>query len=631
MSTVKPEIHESVSHAQVVDLTSRQAYEQAWSQFAQQQTPEQFCGNWLLIQCHTIGGASDGVVVLHKPGATSFAPVAFYPESTRDRSLLAGVTELALKQGRGIVEPRQPPADSDASGPRYQIAYPIRLDGQIHGVIGLEIDWRPEGQLQAAMRALQWGSAWLELMLRRHVDPSESERLRSRLALDLVSTLLEQAGLKESATAFATELAARFGCDRVSLGLLEGHHVKVLAVSHSPRFEQRANLLRAVERAMEESIDQAETVLYPPQGTGLPVVSRAHEALVRESEAGGAATFPLSHGGRVIGALTLERASGYQFDAPSLVVCEAVASVAGPVVELKRSRETKLPAHAGRSAREFWERLVGAGHSGLKLATAAGIAIALFFSFATGDYRVSANAAIEGSVQRAVTAPINGYVKEARLRAGDPVRQGQIVCRLEDRDLLLERVKLESQRDQYIRQYREAIAKRERAQALIFESQISQSEAQLQLVEEQLGRVEMVAPIDGVIVSGDLSQKLGSPVERGQVLFEIAPLDSYRVVLQVDERDIADIHPGQHGELTVSSIPGERFIFTVARIMPVNTAKEGRNFFRVEGALSDRPGSRLRPRMEGVGKILVDERKLVWIWTHGFTDWLRLWIWNWLP
>jgi hypothetical protein len=35
--------------------------------------------------------------------------------------------------------------------------------------------------------------------------------------------------------------------------------------------------------------------------------------------------------------------------------------------------------------------------------------------------------------------------------------------------------------------------------------------------------------------------------------------------------------------------------------------------------------------MEGVGKVSIEERKLVWIWTHGFVDWLRLWIWSWLP
>ena len=45
--------------------------------------------------------------------------------------------------------------------------------------------------------------------------------------------------------------------------------------------------------------------------------------------------------------------------------------------------------------------------------------------------------------------------------------------------------------------------------------------------------------------------------ERGQVLFEIAPLDSYRLVVQVDERDIAGVAVGQHGRLTLSGLPGE--------------------------------------------------------------------------
>jgi hypothetical protein len=35
--------------------------------------------------------------------------------------------------------------------------------------------------------------------------------------------------------------------------------------------------------------------------------------------------------------------------------------------------------------------------------------------------------------------------------------------------------------------------------------------------------------------------------------------------------------------------------------------------------------------MEGVGKILVGDRKLIWIWTHSLVDWLRLFAWKWMP
>jgi RND family efflux transporter MFP subunit len=518
-----------------------------------------------------------------------------------------------------------------ASAPRYQLAYPVRLDGKVHGAVGLDIEPRPEPRVQAAIRELQWGSGWLELLLRRHVDPRQTERERLKLALDLVATLLEQTRFSESATAFATQLAAKLGCDRVALGVVEGKRIRVRAVSHSAQFDRRANLLRAVEGAMEESLDQEASVVYPPPQDLHPVVARAHEQLLHESAGGSAATFPLVHADRVVGALTLERAAGHRFDAPTLEVCAAVASIAGPIIELKRASDVGLPRHLWQASRGLWQKLAGPGHPGLKLAAAGGAALALFLAFASGPFRVAANATLEGAVQRAITAPANGYVKEASLRAGDTVKAGQVIGSFDDRDLRLERVKLISQRDQYLRQHRDALARHERAQAEIVASQIAQSEAQLALVEEQLARTRLVAPFDGVIVSGDLSQSLGSPVERGQVLFEVAPLEGYRVVLQVDEHDIAEVSNGQRGELTVSSIPGERFAFTVTKITPVNTAKEGRNFFRVEAELAQPPGARLRPGMEGVGKIYIDERKYVWIWTHSLVDWVRLWLWSWMP
>ena len=65
------------------------------------------------------------------------------------------------------------------------------------------------------------------------------------------------------------------------------------------------------------------------------------------------------------------------------------------------------------------------------------------------------------------------------------------------------------------------------------------------------------------------------------------------------------------------------------RILPVSTAQDGGNFFRVEARLTD-PADSLRPGMAGVGKIDAGERRLIWIWTHGLTDWLRLAFWKWL-
>ena len=82
--------------------------------------------------------------------------------------------------------------------------------------------------------------------------------------------------------------------------------------------------------------------------------------------------------------------------------------------------------------------------------------------------------------------------------------------------------------------------------------------------------------------------------------------------------------------MVLSSVTEESFAFTVDSVTPVTTAKEGRNSFRVE-ALLEGASARLRPGMEGIAKVSVDERKLIWIWTYRLVDWLRLTFWTWWP
>ncbi|UCG38074.1 MAG: HlyD family efflux transporter periplasmic adaptor subunit, partial [bacterium] len=237
---------------------------------------------------------------------------------------------------------------------------------------------------------------------------------------------------------------------------------------------------------------------------------------------------------------------------------------------------------------------------------------------------------LEGQVQRAVVAPFDGFLYEATVRAGDTVRKGQVLCSLDDRDMKLERLRWASQREQFQRQYREAMAGGNRSNVKILGEQISQAEAQISLLDEQLARARMVAPFDGLVINGDLSQSLGSPVQRGQLLFEIAPLEDYRLRLRVDEREINRVRVGQKGTLVLNSLPEKPLPMTVTKITPVSAAEEGRNLFLVDGDLDETDPS-LRPGMEGYAKVNAGSRRLIWIWTHDLVDWVRLWVWSWWP
>ena len=135
--------------------------------------------------------------------------------------------------------------------------------------------------------------------------------------------------------------------------------------------------------------------------------------------------------------------------------------------------------------------------------------------------------------------------------------------------------------------------------------------------------------VRGLIVSGDLSQQLGGAVRKGQNLFEIAPLDAYRIVLQVAESDIAHLAVGQAGELVLTALPDRVIPFRVTLITAVAHTEGGRNVFRVE-ATPEAAIPDLRPGMAGVGKVSVDEARLVRIWTRRFVDWSRLQLWSWL-
>lgn len=606
--------------------------DQVWRHFGSATSPEEFCKSWLALQCHIIGRVNAGVVVLQKPGTDTFAPLAYWPERSAERAQLAAVTEQALREGRGVIQPRAVAAGSALPvRPDYQLAYPVRLDGKPRGVVGMEIAWREEAQLQVVMRQLQWGAGWLEVLLRRHTDPTEAARLRLKLILQLVATFLERPQFRDAATALVTEAATQLGCDLVVLGLRKGSGMKIAAVSHTVQFDPHANLLRDTEAAMLEALDQGEPIVVPADRDGRLAVTLAHAELARATGAGGVATVPLLSHGRPVGALTLQRAAGFPFDAPSVELLEGLASMLGPLLDLQQIQRRSLPGHAAESVRDFWGKLVGPRHGGFKFGFLALLLVAGYMALATGSYRVSADARIEGEIQRALTAPFQGYVRAANHRAGDVVKQGTILAQLDDRDLQLERQRLIALNEQLGKQYREAMAGRDRAKVLVVQAQIDQARAQLALVEEQLGRVALVAPFDGVVVSGDLSQAHGAPLERGQVLFEIAPLDAYRVVLQVDEHDVAYVKAGQRGEMVLSSMPGSRLPIEVRKVTPVNTSRDGRNFFRVEAQFDSTAGARLRPGMEGVAKVVVDERRLIWIWTRGLLDWARLKIWTWLP
>ncbi len=608
------------------------AEQRFWRQFIEADTPRAFCQSWLPLQCRMLQGVRCAMVLMGPADRGPFTPVAIWPDAKMNMGHLTQAAERSLKERRGLLLEKDPnPAVANHFPEHFHVAYPIEIDKKIHGTVVLGVDEIDVTAVQQIMRQLHWGAAWIEVLVRRG-ETLKSAQVNERLqhVLDLAVAAVEHESFHAAAMAFVTRMADSLQCHRVSIGFSSGGHARVTAMSHSADFGKQTNLVRAIGAAMDEAIDQKAVIVYPIPSDAVPVAVRAHNELDRQHDSGANCTIPIEIKGKYRAGLTLERPADRPFSSEHVDLLRTVAGLVGPILFIKRNEERWLIRKAGDALARQLKRLLGPGYLIRKLVVIAVLALAIFFSIYTVDYRVTAPTVIEGAVQRVVAAPFNGYIKESAIRPGDLVRVGDLLGLLDDRDLRLERVKWSTEKEQYSKQYNEALAKHDRTQIRIMRAKIGQADAQIALLDERLARCRILAPFDGVVMSGDLSQSLGSPVERGQVLFEVAPLDAYRVIAEVDERDIGRIAVGQQSELMLPSMPGEVFSFVVEKITLVSTAKEGRNYFRVEGRLA-LASARLRPGMEGIGKITIDRRKLIWVWTHEALDWLRLQIWRWIP
>ncbi|CAN5624847.1 hypothetical protein BH11PSE7_BH11PSE7_36450 [soil metagenome] len=351
------------------------------------------------------------------------------------------------------------------------------------------------------------------------------------------AAMLSHAGLEDCATAMAVEVAQFLACERVSVGVLARERVQVVATSQGQDLEAGRDAAARIAAAMHESLDQATSVNFPGPPGNLGHITLAHQILAGGT--GAACSIPMKGVGGVIGALTLER-EGRAFSEAELALAEDLASFAGPVFEMKaqaarstwqRSRDGVSAAWMARSSASRW--------------TAAGVlaVVVLGACFVPVPYRVSAPARLEGSVQRAIVASADGFLQQANVRAGDTVKEGQVLAEMASQDLQLERQRRDSEMRQHENAYKAAQSRSDRTQMVISQSRAGEAQAMLALIDSQIERARIVAPFDGVVIKGDLSQNLGAPVQRGEVLLTLAPNNSYRIIIEVDESDIATTWP----------------------------------------------------------------------------------------
>lgn len=608
---------------------------------------------WLSASAQRIGAQSAALVVKQGERKTLLARI---PQDQRPHKDISKIVDRALQEKQVIV--RLPSADAaqtetielyagfsiQISGRPAAIVFRMQVpaatdDAQLLKSIAKQALRRAEDPAGVVQQKPQIAN-----LARSHEDPQQNPKqntapqlataasdkpialvLSEQSALiESVALVLDQSKLGQALHALTNGVAMQLGCQHVCIGLGSRRRLRVDAVSGLVDFDAQSTLMIDIAHAMEEARDSGVS-LSIPVATPNQIAPQSHASLAEQLKNPALLSVPLVDQERCVGVLFLER--DHPFSDAERAQVERLAILVAPLLALKQMEAMGLARWIKRYSLRFLKTIFGRQHLGLKFGLSLAALLMIGSTLHTQMFRVNADAAIEASVRRAVVSSFPSFLTQVEKRAGDLVQRGDVLARLDIEDLQLERIKWVGEQEKLSREYRANLAQRDRSKVQVLEARRAQAQAQIDLVDSQIKRAVLRAPVDGVVVSGDLSQALGSPVERGELLFEVASLEDYRLVLHLDETDVGWIDADSQGELRLRSLADQTFTFNVTAITPVSESGQGANTFRIEAELSEFPDS-LRPGMEGVAKIDVEPRSLAWIWTHSFVQWVQMQAWK---
>lgn len=549
------------------------------------------------------------------PAATAPEHTVVWPASSAAASPLLAANREAAKRDTPLsarIQLGTPAVE------RRAVAVALRKQGAPVGAIALLLNEGVEAEDAELFRFARAAAESLGALL-APASSSAADLLR------LQTFLTNTDSLALCGASLVSELASALALDRVSLGLLEREDLCLLAVSNSADSSPGATTTSCISAAMQEAIDQDQAIAFPQPNGAPPRIVQAHGALASQG-AGRVLTVPLVHRGQRIGALCFEGSTASR--ATTWRLATELACGLAALIDLKRRAELSWNARARNGVRAAIAKMGRYPRKCVALAVGIAGGAAAILTLLPFEHRIGAPARLEGAVQRSVAAPVDGYVQSVHVRPGDFVKLGELLVEMAPQDLLLEERKWDAEATQHDNTATASLAVADRAQFAVARAKADEARAQLDLVRDHLQRSRLTSPIDGVVIGGDLAQSIGAPVQRGQVLMTLAPRDAYRLIVEVDERDVAELLVGQRGQLALAAMPSKRFDFRVTRITPVAITADGRNAFEVEGQLDDTP-TMLRPGLRGVAKIVAGERSLLGIAIQPGVDWLRLAFWRW--
>jgi hypothetical protein len=269
-----------------------------------------------------------------------------------------------------------------------------------------------------------------------------------------------------------------------------------------------------------------------------------------------------------------------------------------------------------------WKKLRSAK---LTKAILIGLACLTGLMFTPLPYRVACDCEVQPVMRRFIASPHDGILQETLVESGDLVESGQVVARLDGRQMRIELSGLRAEYDGARKRRDSALATGDVAQSQIARSEMNRYQSKIEILEQQLTNLEVRSPIPGIVVSGDLEKVEGAPLDMGQTLFEIAPLDQMLAEIGIPESEINYVEPGMEVAIKLNAFPFKTWTGIVQQIHPRTEVIEDESVFVAQVVLTNEE-LQLRPGMKGSAKIKTQYAPLGWNLFHQSWESIRYWM-----
>ena len=162
------------------------------------------------------------------------------------------------------------------------------------------------------------------------------------------------------------------------------------------------------------------------------------------------------------------------------------------------------------------------------------------------------------------------------------------------------------------------------------EADVTRLTDQVAILDQELEKTEIRAPIDGVVTTPFVERKLNQHLDPGDELCRLADIEHVTVEMQVPEKEMADIRAGNPVTMKARSLPAVDFAGRVDFIAPVAETVAGQQMVVVRSELSN-DKFLLKPEMTGVAKIYCGDRRIFDLVTRRLVRWVRTEFWDLLP